>query len=64
MAIAGHCWTTEEELRMGGDPKGCSVSPRAEGRRGKGKKELWVVSTLARVLSLVVSAIGRLDAAL
>ena len=54
----------EEELRMGGDPKGGSVSPRAEGRRGKGKKELWVVSTLARVLGLVVSAIGRLDAAL
>ena len=49
---------------MGGDPKGGSVSPRAEGRRGNGKKELWVVSTLARVLSLVVSAIGRLDAAL
>ena len=54
----------EEELRMGGDPRGGSVSPRAEGRRGKGKKELWVVSTLARVLGLVVSAIGRLDAAL
>lgn len=56
---------------MGGDPRGGSVSPRAEGRRGKGKKGLWVVSTRARVLGLVVSAgnagrpsIGRLDAAL
>jgi hypothetical protein len=35
---------------MGGRGGGGSVSPRAEGRRGKGERENWVVPTWARVL--------------